>query len=63
MEKAKHSDSDLIDQLGGTIAVSKLCEVRPPSVTQWRTDGIPRARRMFLELKRPDIFSPPDGLA
>jgi hypothetical protein len=49
-------DSKIIDALGGTTAVANLCKVKQPSVSQWRTNGIPRARRQFLELLRPDVF-------
>ncbi len=49
-------DSNLIDKLGGTAEVAKLCEVSPAAVSQWRTDGIPRARRMFLKVIRPEAF-------
>jgi hypothetical protein len=55
----KHLDSKVIDDMGGTSAVARLCKVRPPSVSQWRRTGIPAARRQFLELARPDIFGPP----
>lgn len=50
------TDSELIDQAGGTGAVAKLCHCRPASVSEWRRRGIPSARRMFLELARPDVF-------
>lgn len=50
------TDSELIDDLGGTVAVSVLCEVSPPAVAQWRQNGIPNARLMFLRLARPDVF-------
>jgi DNA-binding transcriptional regulator YdaS (Cro superfamily) len=33
--------SELIDTLGGTTAVAKLLNVKPPSVHAWRTGGIP----------------------
>lgn len=46
----------IIDALGGTAAVAKLCDVRPPSVSEWRLSGIPRAREQFLRLLRPDVF-------
>jgi hypothetical protein len=52
------TDSDAIDNLGGTCAVAELCNVRPPSVSAWRKAGIPAARRQFLELLRPDAFKP-----
>lgn len=52
----KHPDSDVIDAIGGTAAVARLCRVREPSVSKWRKTGIPSARRMYLELIRPDLF-------
>jgi hypothetical protein len=50
------TDSQIIDELGGTSAVAELCQVSSPSVSEWRHAGIPRARRMYLELLRPDVF-------
>lgn len=50
------TDSEIIDLLGGTGAVAELCEVRPPSVSEWRHKGIPRARLKFLRAVRPDVF-------
>ncbi|MBI2798947.1 MAG: Rha family transcriptional regulator [Gammaproteobacteria bacterium] len=50
------TDSELIDKLGGTAELSRLCKVKPSSVSEWRKTGIPPARRMFLEVVRPDIF-------
>lgn len=46
----------IIDALGGTNEVARVCEVTAQAVSQWRDDGIPKARLMFLRLKRPDIF-------
>lgn len=48
--------SEIIDALGGTFRVAELCEVQPPSVSDWRKNGIPRARMMFLRLARPEVF-------
>ena len=42
-----------IDACGGTTIVARACEVTTGAVSQWRTNGIPRARVMFLELKFP----------
>lgn len=50
------NDSQLIDALGGTAKVATLCKVSMAAVSQWREDGIPDARRMYLELARPDVF-------
>lgn len=49
-------DSEIIDQLGGTAEVARLCRIKPPSVSEWRRTGIPDARRQYLELLRPDVF-------
>lgn len=49
-------DSEIIDRLGGTFEVARLCEVKPPSVSQWRRDGIPQSRRMYLRVIRPEVF-------
>lgn len=48
--------NEIIDALGGTFRVAELCEVRPPSVSGWRKNGIPRARMMFLRIAMPNIF-------
>jgi hypothetical protein len=47
------NDSELIDALGGTYAVSDVCDVTPSAVSQWREEGIPDARRQFLSLRYP----------
>ena len=49
-------DSLVIDRLGGAVATSRLCEVTPQAVSQWRRDGIPKARRMYLQVLRPEAF-------
>lgn len=49
-------NSKIIDAIGGTSAVAELCDVTPGAVSQWRHDGIPSARLMFLKLARPDVF-------
>jgi hypothetical protein len=49
--------NEIIDALGGTSKVAELCEVTTGAVSQWRTDGIPNARLMFLKLARPDVFA------
>lgn len=46
----------IIDALGGTAAVAKLCEVKPPSVSEWRNSGIPKARLQYLRLLKPEVF-------
>lgn len=46
----------IIDRLGGTSETARLCEVQPPSVSEWRHKGIPRAQLKFLKAVRPDVF-------
>ena len=46
----------IIDRLGGTSEVARLCGVKMPSVSEWRKQGIPKARLMYLKLLRPDVF-------
>lgn len=46
----------VIDRLGGTSAVAKICEIKPPSVHEWRENGIPKARLQFLRLAYPQAF-------
>lgn len=47
----------IIDALGGTNAVARLCECTPASVSGWRKDGIPKPRLMYLRAVRPEAFS------
>ena len=49
----------LIDALGGTAEVARLCDVKQPSVSEWRKNGIPAARLMYLRAVRPDLFVEP----
>lgn len=58
--------NQIIDALGGTSEVARICHVKPPSVSEWRENGIPAARLMYLRLLRPDVFvdeSAPDHKA
>lgn len=44
----KLTDSQIIELLGGTTAVSKLCKVTPPAVAQWKINGIPYDKLIFM---------------
>jgi DNA-binding transcriptional regulator YdaS (Cro superfamily) len=48
MEKLKISESAIIDLMGGTNKVARLCRVASSNVSTWRKDGIPRQHLMFL---------------
>lgn len=47
--------SKIIDELGGTVATARICNVTKGAVSQWRVNGIPQAREMYLRLLRPDL--------
>lgn len=49
--------SKLIDDMDGTVAVARLCNVSSQAVSKWRNEGIPGARAMYLELLFPDLFA------
>ncbi|CAM3827494.1 hypothetical protein [Castellaniella denitrificans] len=51
-----HPDSAIIESLGGTTAVARMCDIKIPSVSGWKRKGIPQARRMYLRLLHPEAF-------
>lgn len=51
----------IIDDLGGTSVVADMCKVTSGAVSQWRHDGIPPARLMYLRAVRPDVFEAAGG--
>jgi len=53
-------DVFLIDKLGGTAEVARLCRVSSQAVSKWRRDGIPESRRMYLLAIRPDLAQVPE---
>ena len=44
----KLTDKQIIELLGGTTQVAKLCKVTAPAVAQWKTKGIPYDKMVFL---------------
>lgn len=52
----------IIDRLGGTSETARLCEVKPPSVSEWRKTGIPKAQLKFLKLARPEVFEAEEAI-
>ncbi len=57
LEAATSEAIRVIEAFGGTAAVSRLCHIKPPSVTNWKKTGIPAARRDFLRVLRPGLFN------
>lgn len=58
MDSIPNHDATLIEEAGGTTAVARLCGVKPPSVSEWKRNGIPKAQRNFLRLALPTVFDP-----
>lgn len=57
------TSDEIIARLGGPSVVAKLCDCSPQAVCQWfgrtkkgKQREIPKARRMYLEVIRPDAF-------
>lgn len=46
----------VIDRLGGTSKVAALCDIKPPSVSDWKKHGIPKPWRKFLLTAHPEAF-------
>lgn len=53
----------VIDVLGGTAEVARLFDVRMPSVSDWKRDGIPHARMMLLRETRQEQLADIDLVA
>ena len=53
------TDKDIIDRLGGSTAVARLCDnkITPQGVQHWKTHGIPDPWRLYLRQVRPDAFT------
>jgi len=48
MDKLKLTDSAIIDLLGGTAKVARMCKIDNAAVSNWRVRGIPADKYMFL---------------
>ena len=48
MAKFQYSDTLIIELLGNTSEVARLCNVAPAAVAQWKIRGIPRGHLIFL---------------
>ncbi len=42
------TDAQLIELAGGTAEVSRLCEVSMAAVAQWKRNGIPRDKLVYM---------------
>jgi len=46
--KLKLTDTAIIDLLGGTTKVARMCRIDPAAVSNWRIRGIPAEKYMLL---------------
>ena len=46
----------IIDKIGTTAEVARICDVTDSAVSQWRTNGIPKPWLMFFREKYPHAF-------
>jgi len=53
------TDSQIIDNIGGTDKVAALCSLKKSAVSQWRKRGIPRSWVLYLKKARPKAFQAP----
>ncbi len=42
------TDEQIVNLLGGTTRVARMCKVTPAAVAQWKTKGIPVDKLVFL---------------
>ncbi len=56
MENQPLDPNEIIDAIGGTGATARIFKIKDSSVSEWRVNGIPQARLMYLRLLRPDLF-------
>ncbi len=53
----------IIETLGGTAEVARLFDVRMPSVSGWKLEGIPKARMHYIKAVRPEALADVDAEA
>jgi hypothetical protein len=46
----------VIDAFDGTNAMARLCDIKPSSVSLWKTNGLPKAWRKYFSVSRPELF-------
>ena len=62
MDKELTTDQ-IIDALGGTSETARLFGIAAASVSEWRKEGIPKSRLMYLKVVRPDLFASAETVA
>lgn len=57
-----HPDAYIIEALGGTREAAVIFDIRPQSVSRYRKIGMPKYRKAYLKLLRPDLFEGPTAV-
>lgn len=56
MKATELTPFQVVQRLGGPSEVARLNGITPSAVSQWVTNGIPKARLLYLKAIRPDVF-------
>jgi hypothetical protein len=57
MTEENYGAEDVIEAFGGPTKTAELCEVTKSAVSQWKTNGIPKAQLKFLQAAHPEVFN------
>lgn len=47
----------VIELLGGTSKTAEFFDIQPPSVSEWKEAGIPKARLQTLQHAKPELLA------
>ncbi|AHB77575.1 MULTISPECIES: hypothetical protein [Pandoraea] len=47
----------VIELFGGTTKTAEFFDIEPPSVSEWKKTGIPKARLQTLQHAKPDLLA------
>lgn len=57
MTEDNYSAEEVIEAFDGPTKTAELCEVSKSAVSQWKTNGIPKAQLKFLRASHPEVFA------
>jgi hypothetical protein len=56
MTDENYDAEEVIEAFGGPTKTALLCEISKSAVSQWKTNGIPKAQLKFLRASHPEVF-------
>jgi hypothetical protein len=51
------TDTEIIAAFGGAANLARTLGIKPPALAYWKRKGIPKLRRIQLEMMRPELFN------